>query len=122
MNKVIFIRENILMFLIIIFIFLLDRLSKIFMLNNLSENLIYINDFINFDLIWNTGIGFGLFKSNSSIFYNSISILIGLIILGLFYFSINSKKFDKIFLRHVLEHTVNPSKFIDEIKKLLSII
>ena len=31
-----------------------------------------------------------------------------------------SKKFDKIFLRHVLEHTVNPSKFIDEIKKLLS--
>ena len=83
MNKVILIRENIFMFLIIIFIFFLDRYSKIFMLNNLSENLIYINDFINFDLIWNTGIGFGLLSSNSSLIYNVITALIGIILITL---------------------------------------
>ena len=26
----------------------------------------FLNDFINFDLIWNTGIGFGLLSSDSS--------------------------------------------------------
>ena len=96
MNKVIFIRENILMFLIIILIFLLDRLSKIFMLNNLSENLIYINDFINFDLIWNTGVGFGLLSSSSTLMYNTISIIVGIIVFYLIFLSLKSDKFDKI--------------------------
>ena len=40
--------------------------------------LIYVNDYINFDLIWNIGIGFGLLSTNSSLFYNLITILIGL--------------------------------------------
>ena len=96
MNKVIFIRENILMFLIISFIFLLDRLSKIFMLNNLSENSIYINDFINFDLIRNTGVGFGLLSSSSTLMYNTISIIVGIIVFYLIFLSLKSDKFDKI--------------------------
>ena len=95
MNKVILIRENIFMFLIIIFIFFLDRYSKIFMLNNLSENLIYINDFINFDLIWNTGVGFGFLSSSSTLMYNSISIIVGIIVLYLIFLSLKSDKFDK---------------------------
>jgi len=89
-------KENFYFLAVILLIFAIDRYSKIKIINNFSDTSVYLNDFLNFDLIWNTGIGFGLFKSNSSIFYNSISILIGLIILGLFYFSINSKKFDKI--------------------------
>ena len=95
MNKVILIRENIFMFLIIIFIFFLDRYSKIFMLNNLSENLIYINDFINFDLIWNTGVGFGFLSSSSTLMYNSISIIVGIIVFYLIFLSLKSDKFDK---------------------------
>ncbi len=95
MNKVIFLKENILMFFLIILVFFLDRYSKNFMLSNLNENLIYINDFINFDLVWNTGIGFGFLSSSSSLIYNTISIIVGIIIVALIYISLKSDKFDK---------------------------
>ena len=96
MNKFIFLKENILMLFLIIFIFFLDRFSKTFMLSNVNENLIYINDFINFDLIWNTGIGFGFLSSGSSFVYNTISILVGIIVIALILISLKSDKFDKI--------------------------
>ena len=95
MNKVIFLKENILMFFLIILVFFLDRYSKTFMLSNLNENLIYINDFINFDLIWNTGIGFGFLRSSSSLVYNSITVIVGIIVITLFFISLKSDKFDK---------------------------
>tara|TARA_B100001989_G_scaffold216995_1_gene168028 strand:+ start:282 stop:758 length:477 start_codon:yes stop_codon:yes gene_type:complete len=95
MNKVIFLKENILMFFLIILVFFLDRYSKIFMVSNLNENLIYINDFINFDLIWNTGIGFGFLSSSTSLIYNTISGVVGIIVIALIYISLKSDKFDK---------------------------
>ena len=95
MSKIIFLKENILMFFLIIFIFFLDRYSKTFILNNLNENLVYINDFINFDLIWNTGIGFGLLSSSSTLIYNTISIIVGIIVIFLILISLKSDKFDK---------------------------
>ena len=95
MNKVIFSKENILMFFLIILVFFLDRYSKTFMLSNFNENLIYINDFINFDLIWNTGIGFGFLSSSSSLIYNTISVIVGIIVIALIYISLKSDKFDK---------------------------
>ncbi len=95
MNKVIFLKENILMFFLIILVFFLDRYSKTFMLSNLNENLIYINDFINFDLIWNTGIGFGFLSSSSSLIYNAISVIVGIIVIALIYISLKSDKFYK---------------------------
>ena len=95
MNKVLFLKENILMFFLIILVFFLDRYSKTFMLSNLNENLIYINDFINFDLIWNTGIGFGFLSSSSSLIYNTISLIVGTIVTALIYISLKSDKFDK---------------------------
>ena len=95
MNKVLFLKENILMFFLIILVFFLDRYSKTFILNNLNENLIYINDFINFDLIWNTGIGFGFLSSSSSLIYNTISVIVGIIVIALIYISLKSDKFDK---------------------------
>ena len=95
MNKVLFLKENILMFFLIILVFFLDRYSKTFILNNLNENLIYINDFINFDLIWNTGIGFGFLSSSSSLIYNTISLIVGIIVIALIYISLKSDKFDK---------------------------
>ena len=95
MSKIIFLKENILMFFLIIFIFFLDRYSKTFILNNLNENLVYINDFINFDLIWNTGIGFGFLSSSSTLIYNTISIIVGRIVIFLILISLKSDKFDK---------------------------
>ena len=90
-----FIKENIYYLALVVTIFLLDRFSKLEIINNFSENVYYINNFINFDLIWNTGIGFGLLNFDSSIIYNLISSLIGAIIMYLAYLMIHSKGFDK---------------------------
>ena len=87
--------ENIYSLIFILLIFLLDRFSKVQIINNYNDKILFINNFINLDLIWNTGIGFGLLKSDSSIIYNIISSLIGIVISILFYISIISQKFEK---------------------------
>ena len=51
-------KENFLHLAIIFIIFFLDRISKIGIINNFSNTSIYINDFINLNLIWNIGVGF----------------------------------------------------------------
>ena len=79
-----------------IIIFFLDRLSKLQIINNLNDVPYYVNDYINFDLIWNIGIGFGLLSTDSSLFYNIVSTLIGIVILLLVYFFTISNKIDKI--------------------------
>ncbi len=89
-------RENFYYIVIISIIFYLDRFSKIQIINNFSDTSNYFNSFINFDLVWNTGIGFGLLSSNSSLVYNLITAIIGIVILYLFYIVINSKLFDSI--------------------------
>ena len=76
--------------------FFLDRYSKLFILNNFTEDTYYFNDYINLDLIWNIGIGFGLLSTKSSLFYNLVTILIGIVILVLCYFFIISNKIDKL--------------------------
>mgnify|MGYP000967713132 CR=1 FL=1 len=67
---------------IVILIFSFDRLTKLYIINlaELGKFVdIYINPFLNFHLIWNTGIGFGLLSSDSNLFYNLITLLIVLI-------------------------------------------
>ena len=88
-------RHNLLFLIIVIVTFSLDRISKFKIINNFNENTYFINDFINFDLIWNIGIGFGLLSTSSSIFYEIVTLVIGLVILILTYISITSDKFDK---------------------------
>ena len=70
-------------------------MSKLKIINNLNEVPFYVNDYINFDLIWNAGIGFGLLSTNSSLLYNLTTILIGTVIMSLIYFFILSNKIDK---------------------------
>ena len=89
-------KENFYFLLIISAIFFLDRYSKIIVMKDFSDKSAYINNFLNFDLVWNTGIGFGLFSSNSSMVYNSISAIIALVIIGLLIFAFKADKFDKI--------------------------
>ena len=76
-------------------IFFIDRYTKKFVLKNFTENTYFLNDYINLDLVWNTGIGFGLLSFNSSFFYNIITLLISLVILFLFYMAYKSDKYDK---------------------------
>jgi signal peptidase II len=77
-------------------IFTFDRYAKLIVINNFSEQNYFVNDYINFDLIWNTGIGFGLLDTQSTLFYNFVTTLIGLVILILIYIMINSKNLDKL--------------------------
>jgi len=77
-------------------IFAFDRYTKLIVINNFSEQNYFVNDYINFDLIWNTGIGFGLLDTQSTLFYNFVTTLIGLVILILIYIMINSKNLDKL--------------------------
>ena len=76
------IKKIVISILILLSIFFLDRISKILILNILEETGrvdIYINSFLNFYLVWNKGIGFGLLSSDKDFFYNIVTILIILI-------------------------------------------
>jgi len=89
-------KENIFIFLIILFCVLLDRYTKNEVIINFSENVFFINNFINIDLIWNTGIGFGFLSTESSLIYNLVSALVGAVIVILCYFTIISEIKDKL--------------------------
>ncbi len=89
-------KQNLLFIIIISIIFCLDRITKIKVITNFNEGVFYINDFLNIDLIWNIGIGFGLLSTDSYFFYNSVTLIIGIVILVLFYILLNSENFDKV--------------------------
>ena len=92
-------KNNIFYFIIILSIFLLDRISKILIINiseEIKNNEIYQSEFINFQLIWNEGIAFGLLSFENDFIYHSISLLITLIILILITMLIKSKNVEKI--------------------------
>ena len=92
-----FSKKNLACYLLIILTFLFDRISKIKIINlQQSSSPTYINDFINFDLTWNTGVGFGLLSQSSNLFYNLITTVIGLVILTLIYLIIKANLLDKI--------------------------
>ena len=78
-------KENIIYLFTILIVFLFDRYSKTQVINKL-ERTYYFNDYLNFDLVWNTGIGFVFLSQSSNLFYNLISIIIGLVIFFFFYY------------------------------------
>ena len=98
-------KKFLLSLLIIIIIFALDRISKLYILN-LAETEkyldIYFNSFLNFYLIWNTGVGFGLFSSGSDFYYNLITILIVLINIVIIFMIIRSQDYKFFFLLMIL--------------------
>ena len=64
---------------LVLFIFALDRISKSIILNILDDTGkvdIYVNSFFSLFLVWNKGIGFGLFSFDNSSIYNGISLII----------------------------------------------
>ncbi len=89
-------KENFYFLIIILILFLLDRYLKLKIINNFNDSVYYINDFINFDLVWNTGIGFGLFSSGSTLIYNMITFIIGIVILILILIFFKLENYEKI--------------------------
>ena len=95
-KKIFFVKENSYYLIMILAIFFFDRYSKLNILDNFNDDTYYINKFLNFELIWNSGIGFGLLSFNSGLIYNLISSVIGIVIFLLILIGLNSTKIDKI--------------------------
>ena len=87
--------------LILVTVFIIDRLTKLYILNlaevkNLMD--IYVTSYLNLYLIWNKGIAFGLFSMNESIVYNFITIIIAIIILIIFIMMWKNDNIQRFFL------------------------
>ena len=84
--------------IIILIIFLIDRLSKSYILKIAEqENAvdIYLNSFLNFYLIWNKGIAFGLFSFNETYIYNIITTTIIIVTIVILLMLIRAEGFRK---------------------------
>ena len=92
-------KKHLVDFSIIIFIFFIDRVSKLLIIGS-SETYeqygISITSFLNFNLIWNEGIAFGLFSFNEKLYYNFLTIFICLIILVIIWLMFRSSGFEKL--------------------------
>ena len=88
-------------FLIPTFIFILDRISKIYVINlskNSYDNELFSSKFFNVTLIWNEGIAFGLFSSGHEFWYNFLTIIIAFTALIILIMSIKQNGAQKYFL------------------------
>ena len=86
-------------FSIIIFIFLIDRVSKLLIIGSpetYEQYGISITSFLNFNLIWNEGIAFGLFSFEQKLYYNLLTIFICLITVVIIWLMLRSKGFEKL--------------------------
>ena len=75
--------------IIILSIFIFDRLTKVYLINlqvTGTDIDFYIYPFLNFYLVWNTGIGFGLASMEANIYYHILTLIIVFINIGLVFF------------------------------------
>ena len=102
-KKKFFSKETITPLLVIVSIFILDRVTKIAIINHQLQNKsIFVNNYLNFELVWNTGIGFGLFSQNANIYYHLITLLITSVIIFLIYLVIKASFIEKVLFYLIL--------------------
>ena len=90
---------------LILLVLALDRISKILILNILENDGkvdIYVNSFISLFLVWNKGIGFGLFSFDQNHIYNGITLFIFIINLIIVYLIYKEKTPKTYFLAIIL--------------------
>ena len=91
-------KKYFLSFLIIISIFLIDRISKSLIINfaeTFGENGFNVTSFLNFTLIWNEGIAFGLFSFDEKLYYNLLTIFIFAVTFVIILLMLKSKGFER---------------------------
>ena len=89
----------------ILLIFLLDRISKIYVIHqdkNFPGSEIFSSKFLNISLIWNEGIAFGLFSFDDAKLYNILTILILIIIFVIVFMMFKSEGLKKFALLMIL--------------------
>ena len=88
-SKKFFFINSILIFLI----FILDRISKVYVLSLVEQNInqtLFISKYLNIHLIWNKGIAFGFFSFDEMYLYNMLTALIIVITLIVLIILLNS--------------------------------
>jgi len=85
---------------ILLIVFIFDRATKLYILKLAeveSSVDVYITPYLNLFLIWNKGIAFGLFSIDGNIIYNSITILVGLIIIAILFMMLKNNNIQRYF-------------------------
>ena len=86
-------------FFFILAVFLLDRVSKISIINlleNSDNGHIQVTNFLSFNLIWNEGIAFGLFSFDEKLYYNFLTIIIILVTAIILWMILKTRGLEKI--------------------------
>tara|TARA_Y100000591_G_scaffold126891_1_gene108686 strand:- start:1744 stop:2238 length:495 start_codon:yes stop_codon:yes gene_type:complete len=89
-----FSKKNFINFLIIFFIFFLDRISKfivIYLADKGNNSELFLSKFLNIQLIWNDGIAFGLLSLNKDKSYDILTLFIFFIIVIIFFMMTKSE-------------------------------
>jgi signal peptidase II len=92
-------------FLVVALIYLLDRITKIYVIQLDEKSLgldIFNSAYLNIVLIWNKGIAFGLFSFDESNLYNILTLLISIIVFILLIMSVKSEGFKRYSLLMVV--------------------
>jgi signal peptidase II len=88
-----------------VLIFILDRISKLYVINlskNSFDDELFSSKFLNITLIWNEGIAFGLFSFNQDHFYNLLTLIIFLVASLLLLMAIKNEGYKKYVLLMIL--------------------
>ena len=91
--------------LLVLLIFLFDRISKIYVIyldKKFFGSEIYSSKFLNIELYWNTGIAFGLFSFSENYLYNLLTFVIVIVIMIVIFMIFISKDFKKYPLLMIL--------------------
>ena len=92
-------KKKIIDLIFVIFIFSIDRLSKLLVIKSAEANgevNFSVTSFLNFNLIWNEGIAFGLLSFDDKFYYNLITLLIALITSIIIWLANKSKGVEKL--------------------------
>jgi signal peptidase II len=92
-------KKNLSSLIIVIVVFSLDRVSKYIILKlsqPLNELNLNITSFLNFNLIWNDGIAFGLFSFEQNFYYNLLTIIIIIITSIIIWLAFKANGLEKI--------------------------
>ena len=92
-------KKNLTNLIIVFSIFFLDRISKYIILSfsqSQNEFNYSVTTFLDFNLVWNSGIAFGLFSFDQSIYYSLITSIIISVTLLIIWVALKSKGLEKI--------------------------
>ena len=80
--------------IIVLVVFFFDRATKMYLINLQTTGTdidFYIFPFLNFYLVWNTGIGFGLVSLETNVFYHILTAIITIVNLVLIFFLLRAR-------------------------------